>query len=175
MTVSCQFSQNRHAKPKRRGDEAADELDEAGADEVPDALGVAHDARDEHAGLRGVEVAHRQPHHVRLDALAHVGDRALRRDAQNLRQRERGHRLHSVAATAASAIGVSRSVRPLPTTSSMSHLRRERQDQAGEAADEHQRQAERQAAAMRPDQLARFAPGGRAIDLLLRRGVVTGT
>ena len=79
-----------HADAEHGGHEAADELDEAGADQIPDAFGVAHDARDEHAGLRGVEVADRQAHDVRLDALAHVGDGALRRDAEDLRERERG-------------------------------------------------------------------------------------
>ena len=83
-----------HAEPDHRGDEAADQLHQAGADQVPDALGVAHDARHQHAGLRRVEVAHRQAHDVRLHALAHVGDRALRGDAEDLRQRKRRDRLH---------------------------------------------------------------------------------
>ncbi len=49
------------------GDDAAGELDEAGADEVADAFGVRHDARDQDAGLRRVEIADRQPGDVRLD------------------------------------------------------------------------------------------------------------
>ena len=40
-----------------RRDDAADELHQAGADEVPDAFGVVHDARDQDAGLGRVEVA----------------------------------------------------------------------------------------------------------------------
>ena len=40
-------------------------------------------------------------------------------------------------------------------------LRRGRQHEPRQAADEHQRQAERQPAAMGPDQLARLAPRGR--------------
>ena len=76
-----------------RRDDAAGELDEAGADQVPDAFGVVHDAGDQDAGLRRVEIAHRQPRDVRLDPPAHVGDRALRGDAEHLRQRERGDRL----------------------------------------------------------------------------------
>ena len=51
-----------------RGDDAADQLHQAGADQVPDAFGVGHDARDQDAGLGRVEVADRQPHDVRLDA-----------------------------------------------------------------------------------------------------------
>ena len=88
----------------------AGELHQAGADEVPDAFGVGHDARDQHAGLRRVEVADRQAHDVRLDVLAHVGDRALRRDAEHLRDaRTSVTAWTSVAAPAASASGGSRS------------------------------------------------------------------
>ena len=43
--------------------------------------------------LRRVEIADRQPRDVRLDAAAHVGDGALRGDAEHLRERERGDRL----------------------------------------------------------------------------------
>ena len=67
-----------------RSDDAAGELDQAGADEVPDPLGVVHDAREELARLRRVEVADRQPGHVLLDLPPHVGDGALRRHAQYL-------------------------------------------------------------------------------------------
>ena len=69
------------------------ELHEAGADQVPDAFGVGHDARDQDAGLRRVEVADRQPRDVRLDPAPHVGDRALRGHAEHLRQREGRDRL----------------------------------------------------------------------------------
>ena len=71
----------------------ADELDQSGADEIPDTLGIAHDARHEHACLRRIEVAHRQTHDPGLDPLAHVGNRALSRDTENLRQHEGGQRL----------------------------------------------------------------------------------
>ena len=72
--------------PERRDGrhDAAGELHQAGADEISDAFGVGHDARDEHAGLRRIEVADRQPRDVRLDAAAHVGDGALRGNAENL-------------------------------------------------------------------------------------------
>ena len=42
---------------EERGDDAAGQLHEAGADEIPDAFGVGHDPRDQYAGLRRVEVA----------------------------------------------------------------------------------------------------------------------
>ena len=102
---------------------AAGELHEARADEVADALRVVHDARDQHAGLRRVEVAHGQPHDVLFDAPAHVGDRLLRGDAEDLREPERRDapaRPWRPAAIQAS-VGSS-SMRPLPTTSSIRYL-----------------------------------------------------
>ena len=75
----------------------------------------------------------------------------------------------TVATPAARAIGSSSSCRPLPITSSMTYFDERRQHDAGQAADQHQRQADRQPAAMRPDQLADLAPRRRGVDLLLRR------
>ena len=56
---------------------------------VSDALGVGHDARDEHARLGGVEVLDRQPRDVLLNTFAHLGDRALGSDTKHLREAER--------------------------------------------------------------------------------------
>ena len=78
-------------------DDAAEDLREPGADEIADSFGVVHDARDEHAGLGRVEVADRQALHVLLQPRAQIGDRALRGDAEDLRERvvgdaaEEGH------------------------------------------------------------------------------------
>ena len=76
----------------RRQDRAG-QLHEAGADEIPDAFRVGHDARNQDAALRRVEVPDRQAHDVRFDVLAHVGDGALRGDAENLRVGERRGRV----------------------------------------------------------------------------------
>ena len=46
-------------------------------------------------------------------------------------------------------------------------LRQRRQHDAGQAADHHQRQADRQPPAMHPDQLAELAPRRRRVELLL--------
>ena len=73
-----------HAESEHRGDDATHELHEPRADEVPDAVGIAHDARKQHSALRRVEIANRQTHDARLDALAHLGDGTLRRDAEDL-------------------------------------------------------------------------------------------
>ena len=142
MTVRCQFSQNSTPRPITRGDEAANELHEAGADEIPDAFGVGHDARDQHAGLRRIEVANRQVHHARLHALAHVGDRALRGDAEDLRRaqtRSRPERAwpHPPPARSASADPIG----PPLTTSSMRYLDDAGQHEARQPADQHQRRA----------------------------------
>jgi hypothetical protein len=48
-------------------------------------------------------------------------------------------------------------------------LRQRRQNDAGKAADHHQRQADRQPPPMHPDQLAELTPRGLRVDLLLRR------
>ncbi len=73
-----------HAEADDGREQPANELHEAGADEVAQAFGVVHDARHQHAGLRRVEVAHRQAHDLGLNAAAHVGDGALGGDAQQL-------------------------------------------------------------------------------------------
>src|SRR5207247_7251429 len=52
---------------RRSREQAADQLHQSRADEVTDALGIGHDARDEDAALGGIEVADRQTQDVRLD------------------------------------------------------------------------------------------------------------
>jgi hypothetical protein len=153
------------------GDEAADQLHQPGPHQVADAVGVAHDAGDEHAGLGGVEVAHRQVHDARLDALPHVGDGPLRRHPQDLREGERRHRLDDGGGP-----GHQRNRQQQIAAIAADHLvdeplRRGRQHQARGPADEHEHEADDEAAAVRPHQLARFPPRGRARDALLRCGV----
>ena len=77
-----------------RREDTADQLHEPGPHQVPDALGIAHDARQQHAGLRRIEVADWQPHDVRLDPFPHVSNGALRRHAEYLGIQERRDRLH---------------------------------------------------------------------------------
>ena len=66
------------------GEQAAEEIDQAGTDEVAQAFDVVHDAGDELAGLVLVEVGHGQAADVDLDFAAHVGDDALGGFGQNL-------------------------------------------------------------------------------------------
>ena len=56
------------AEGEDRRDQAAEDLDEAGAHEVADALGVGHDPGEQGAGLGLVEIGDGEPAHVPLDA-----------------------------------------------------------------------------------------------------------
>ena len=151
-----------------RGDDAAGELDQAGADEIPDPFGVVHDAREQLARLRRVEVADRQPGDVLLDLPPHVGDGALRRHAEHLRQGEGRDRLHQRGRAGRAAPAASADPRgPCPATSSMRYL-----EEAGST-----RPARRLTSisaspspirpAARPDERARLAPDRRRIELFL--------
>ena len=143
------------------GDDAADELDETDADQVPDAFRVGHDARDQNAGLRRIEVADRQPRDVRLDPPPHVGDGALRGHAEHLREREGRHRLHErrERRPPERAAPASRR-RCFPTTSSMRNLEVAGQDEPRDAIDEHERPGRTQGALAVPTiRVARLLPG----------------
>ena len=141
--VSCQLSQNSTPSAIDAGDDAADQLHEAVADQVPDALGVVHDARDQHAGLGRVEVADRQPRDVLLDGAAHVGDRPLRGDAQHLRQRKAGDGLHQRRRAGGQRQRPQQVGARLADDVVDQQLRGRGQHQAGQPADHHQRHAER--------------------------------
>ena len=158
-----------HAQADDRREHAAHQLHQAGADQVADAFGVAHDARQQHAGLRRVEVAHRQAHHLGLHPLAHVGDGALRRHAEGLRQAEAGDRLDDGGRAGHQRNRQQQLGRPFPITSSMTYF-----DSAGRTMP-----ASRliiisvrpmvETPAVHPQQLAELAPRRGGVDLLLRR------
>ena len=59
------------------GEDAADEVNHAGADEVADAFDVGHDAGDERAGAVLVVEGDGEAADVGLDLLAEIGDEAL--------------------------------------------------------------------------------------------------
>ena len=79
-------AQKNDEREDRRHD-AADQFDQTGADQISQAFDVAHDARDERAGLVGVVEGHRQAADVRLHLAAQVGDHALRGLREKLRER----------------------------------------------------------------------------------------
>ena len=74
-----QDAKREHGRQDRPG-----ELDETRAHQNPDAFGVVHDPRDEHAGLRRIEIANRKAKDVRGDLRPHVGDGPLGGDAEHL-------------------------------------------------------------------------------------------
>ena len=168
--VSFQFRYSSTHERDDRGEHRAGQLHQAGADEIPDAFGVGHDARDQDAGLGRVEVADRQAHHVRLDVLAHLGDRALRGDAEHLRVGERRRRIDD--GRRAGGQRQRRQQFPVALLNHVVHqvLGRRRQHEAGQAIDEHQAEAEREPLAVRPDEGARFFPGAGGEGLFRRFG-----
>ena len=85
---------DQHGEGDDGGEQSADEVDEAGADEVAHALDVGHDARDQRADLGGVEVLQRQAADVLLHAVAEFGDEALGGLGERLREGEGCGTLH---------------------------------------------------------------------------------
>jgi hypothetical protein len=141
------------------GDDRSGELHETGADEIPDPFRVRHDARDQDAGLGRVEIANRQAHDVRLDVLAHLGDRALRGDAEDLRVPERRRGLHE-RGRADGERDIRQELPPVLRHHFVHQpLGGPGRHQAGQAVDEHQRQPQREASAMLPNQPTRLFPG----------------
>src|SRR3954468_3014551 len=59
------------------GEQSATKFDEARADEIADALDIAHDARDESAGLVRIVVSDWQAADVRLNFSAKLSNRSL--------------------------------------------------------------------------------------------------
>jgi hypothetical protein len=104
---------------------------------------------------------------VRLHHHAHVIDRALRGDPEHLREREPGNRLHQ----GRDAAGERERHQQLDGAATDhvvdQELRGRRQHEAGEAAHQHQREAERETSAMTGEQCARLAEA--ALDLGLAR------
>ncbi len=147
---------DQYAEGEDRRENRPGELHQPGADQIPDAFGVGHDARDEHAGLGRVEVADRQPHHVGFDLLAHLGDGALRRDAEHLRERERRHQFDE--RRSAGGHREAREQLPFAPEHDVVHqeLRGRREDQTGEPVDHHQGEADGQALPVLPDEPTRL-------------------
>ncbi len=76
-----------------RRQQAADKIDQTGADEVTNAFHVAHDARHQHSRLVGIVVRDGEPPNVLLHPASQFGNESLRRFRQSLGQRKRGQSL----------------------------------------------------------------------------------
>jgi hypothetical protein len=133
-------------------------------------FGIVHDARDENAGLRLVEVPHRQPHHVFFDTPAHISDGLLRGHPEELRQAERRNGAHNSGPEHDPGETRQQLGSTLEVDIVDQDLGDRREDQTGQAADEHQHNASGQAPPPHVDQLARFRPRGGPVRFLLFRG-----
>jgi hypothetical protein len=98
-------------------------------------------------------------HHLGLYALAHVGDGALGRDAENLGVGKGGHCLNQCGHTCRQGNGQQEVGALLADDFVNQVLRGSWQHQPCQTAHQHQPEAKRQAAAVRPDELARLTPG----------------
>src|SRR5262245_19762455 len=162
------------ADPDHGLEHAAYELHEPRADEVADALGVVHHARDEHPRLGRVEVAHRQAADVRLQQLAHVVDGALRGHAQDLAQGVAARGLEQRRDSAREHQRPQELDPVLPDHVVDQEFRGRGQNHSDQAVGEGQEEPERQALSVRRDQLARLAPGAGELRALLLGGAHRG-
>ena len=142
-----------HRKRDDRGQQSAYEVDQSGADEVAHALDVAHDARDQHAGLVGVVVGDGEPAHVLLHPAAQLGDQLLRGFGERLGQGERGQALNQGRREHDSDQRIEQMEMLLADDVVDQILGGSRQHQAGDAVDHHQPQAEAKQGTARADEL----------------------
>ena len=158
MLVSFQFSQKRTPSESASGHDAAYELDQARAHQIPDALGVGHDARDQHAGLGRIKVGDGQPGHVLFHAAAHLGNRSLGGDAENERQEESGRGLDQRGGTGGQRQRPEQVRAMLANDLVDQNLGGCRQHEAAQPADGHEQEAKPEAATALPHELAGLAP-----------------
>ena len=137
---------------ENRGHQPADELDQAGADEIADALDVAHDARNQDAGFVGVVKGDRQTADVGLHLTAQVGDHFLRGFREELGQSERGEALNDGGAKDAQNDGSQQLDLLLADDIVHEILCGGWQDQSGDPVDGHEQEAQSQQATARMDQ-----------------------
>ena len=144
---------------KNRGQNAAGKLHQSGAHQIAHAFHVAHDARHQRAGAVFVVVGHAQQAHVALHLAAHLRDKPLACLGEQLRQRERGNRLHQHGAEDdGDHLGQQRRVAVRRKNFIEQRLGGVGQHQAGDAVDGHQRQARDQQTFARSDQRANLRP-----------------
>ena len=127
-----------------RGEKAADEFDQAGADEIAHTLHVAHDAGNQHAGLVGVVIGDGQPADVLLHVSAKLGNQALRGFREQLRQGKRSDALDESCAQNREHQGHQLVNVPFADNVVDQIPGRIRQHQARDAVDGHEHKAEGQ-------------------------------
>ena len=137
----------------QRGQNPAYELDQARADEIADALHVGHDAGNQHPGLVGVVVRHRQAAHVFLDLAPQFRDQALRLFRKQLREDEGGDTLNDGGREHQQDQRLQHPGLVLHDDVIHQELGGTRQNQAGGPVDQHQQEAQRELPAARAHQL----------------------
>ena len=88
MPVSNAAEAQQKPEHQHSGEHSAGEFDQAGAQQIADAVHVGHDARYQRSGLVGVVIGHRQPADVGLHFRAQFGDQALAGFGHQLRDGE---------------------------------------------------------------------------------------
>ena len=88
MPVSKVLRRSKKPEHQHRGEDPAHEFDQAGAQQIANAVHVGHDARHQRSGLVRVVVRDRQPADVGLHLRAQFGDQALRGFGYQLRDGE---------------------------------------------------------------------------------------
>ena len=137
---------------EQRCEDAADEIHQAGADQVAHTLHVVHDAGNQGAGLIGIVVGHRQPADMLLHLAPQFGDQALAFFGKQLGEGERGDALNDGGGENSAHDPFEQVYLVLIDHIVDQEFRGARQDQAAQPADDHQQEAEREFAAARPDE-----------------------
>ena len=152
-----------------RGQQPAGEVHQTGADEVAHALDVAHDARNQRAGLVGVVIRNGQSPDVLLHPTAQLGDQLLRRLGERLGERKRREALDERRQQDHSHQRIEQFEMPLADDVVHQVLGGSRKHQPGDAVDDHQSQAQREQGAAWPNQLPNFGQRLEDLSLLRRR------
>src|ERR1019366_8888633 len=147
---------NQNGEGNDGGEQAASEVHQTGANEVTHALDVAHDARNQDAGLVGVVIRNGQSPDVLLHATAQLGDQLLRRLRQCLGKRKRREALDERCRQNHSHQRIKQFEMPLADDVVHQVLGGSRKHEPGDAVDDHQSQTQREQGAARPNQLPDF-------------------
>ena len=137
--------------------DAPEQLDQARPDEVPDALGVRHDAGEQDARLRLVEEGDLEAADVALDAAPHLGDRVLGGPAEDLGEGKARDGLDQGRPAGGQDDPDEKLALALADDVVEQDLGRARQHQAGHAAEQQQAEAEGQASLAGVDELGGVA------------------
>ena len=142
------------------GHEAAEELDQSGADQVADAFDVVHDARNNLAGFVCVVEGDGEAADVLLDFLAEFGDEALAGFGEKLGEREAGDALDGGGGDDGGDEGEQEIGAVLADDGVDQVLARHRENEAADAVDDHEQEAKAEQGAAGAYKLEDEGPDG---------------